>query len=132
MMHPLLLTLALLPAAPLRDGLRVPEPDPLAAELARFPPPAVVASWLEFQRGYCDRLAFAAENGWSPGAGAAWWDQRERTSCWDDLDTAQNGALDECSRREALQRLRHALGGAAFAAGRMPDPVDLRTFSHAD
>jgi hypothetical protein len=110
------------------------EPDPLAGELAQFPPDFVVADCLAFAEAHGRWLASRTPYGWLDYEVLTAWraEHAHCLGCWRDLDHARDRDALECTRRERLGSLRGRLGEADYWAGRMPAAAPFGRFTRAD
>lgn len=107
---------------------------PLLHDSDRFPPRSVVSDMLAFNRAYRQHL----ENRQSVDL-ARWWDLREAIQetdrlyqVWDTVRDARCEYYYVTVRRQALKRLRDALGPQRFYAGNLPPNVPVWRFTPVD
>lgn len=113
-----------------------PPPDPLAAEVAHFPAPFVVDSWIDFGTKHAQWIEDRINGGLCVADAALWRDYlmevRYRTSLWKALRDVRDKAVWEQSRREQLDWLKEERGPAAFANGWLPAPVEVGMMRRMD
>jgi hypothetical protein len=125
-----------------------PLENQLAAELARFPPVAVVKDNYHFaqeHRSWCEQQAesHACDHHGYALYRQMMWTEWSR-DCWSKLDDAQvelcnywyhDGQVEIDTRRSAaerfndLEKLKALLGEEAYAAGQMPPPAPFWRFA---
>jgi hypothetical protein len=100
--------------------------DPLAGELARFPPPEIVRANIEFNRAHSAWLE--ANEGRLLHYEKWLLENKIFGYCWDLLSIAQDAKLDLVDREESLRELRRILRVTNFYLGRMPPPSPIWRF----
>jgi hypothetical protein len=102
--------------------------DPLAGELARFPPPAIVSANIEFNRAHSGWLE-ANEERLLPFNYDSWFGENLYLGrCWKVLSLAQRKECELEKREAALIRLKEILGTTNFFLGNMPPPSPIWRF----
>lgn len=102
--------------------------DPLAGELARFPPPEIVRGNLEFNQAHSNWLEASAERLW-PFNYTVWFGENLNLGyCWELLCLAQRKECELEKREAAFNMLKEILGTTNFFLGNMPPPSPIWRF----
>jgi hypothetical protein len=102
--------------------------DPLAGELARFPPPEIVSANIQLNRAHSGWLE-ANEERLLPYDYDNWFGENLNLGhCWKVLSFAQRKECEPEKREAALIELKRILGTTNFFLGIMPPPSPIRRF----
>ena len=102
--------------------------DPLAGELARFPPLEVVRANIEFNQAHSNWLEANVER-LLPFDYRNWFAENlDLGDCWLVLSLAQRKECELEKREAALIRLKEILGTTNFFLGNMPPPSPIWRF----
>jgi hypothetical protein len=100
---------------------------PLLEDCSQLPQPSVIEELITFNKSYRIHLERSAAT--DPGRRDEWAAAIEETDClyrvWDTIRCARSDYYYVKDRREALKRLREALGPDAYYSGYLPPSVPL-------